>query len=321
MTPTVSVVMPVYNGQAYLRPAIESVLGQTFDDFEFIIVDDGSADRTFEIAMSYDDSRIRVVRMPSNVGLPDALNRGLDLAAGRYIARMDGDDISMPERFAKQVAYMDEHPTVGVCGTWARDIDQSGRVVADRPRRLGSQLDCYYWIPSPVIHPSVMMRADLAKRLRYDRTVGAYVEDFDLWLRVVETGYRLHNLDEYLLLYRVHAASVSFAIIEEQLCRAYWSVCRHFSSLRITYDEYRQFFMGSYDINPVRRAAILGSMARRIPGPCWAFVEDSLHYTRMWLQITSYNRVSTLPGFLTMRKIKRQLATRLFARHRPGQAR
>ena len=122
-----------------------------------------------------------------------------------------------------------------------KDIDQTGKIIADRPRLTGERLDCYYWIPSPVIHPSTMMRSDLASRLRYDNTVG-HVEDFDLWLRTVKAGYKLHNLAEYLLLYRVHQKSMSYSILEKQLYLSYECLCRHVSPDKMSYEAFLTFF-------------------------------------------------------------------------------
>lgn len=306
MKPTVSVLMPVFNGEQFLRPAMNSILNQTFTDFEFIIVDDGSTDHSREILNSYTDSRVRLICNESNIGLTDSLNRGLEAASGNYIARMDQDDISLPERLAKQVAFMDSHPEVGACGTWARDIDQTGKIIADRPRLTGERLDCYYWIPSPVIHPSTMMRSDLAGRLRYDNTVG-HVEDFDLWLRIVKAGYKLHNLAEYLFLYRVHQKSMSYSILEKQLHLSYECLCRHVSPHKMSYEAFLSFFQGSYDLGPLRRTFILLSLGRALRKPCRVFLRDSLGYTKMWLQITLYNAVSTLPGFSIIRKMRRQI--------------
>jgi len=145
MKPTVSVLMPVFNGEQFLRPAMNSILNQTFTDFEFIIVDDGSTDHSREILNSYTDSRVRLICNESNIGLTDSLNRGLEAASGNYIARMDQDDISLPERLAKQVAFMDSHPEVGVCGTWAKDIDQTDSTTpghsSDNPMLLKASLN------------------------------------------------------------------------------------------------------------------------------------------------------------------------------------
>jgi len=115
--PAVSVVMPVYNGEKYLRESIDSILNQTYTDYEFIIVNDGSNDKTEEIILSYNDNRIRYIKNEKNLQIVKSLNRGIELAKGRYIARMDADDISLPRRFEKQITFMENNLEIGVCGT------------------------------------------------------------------------------------------------------------------------------------------------------------------------------------------------------------
>src|SRR5258707_849690 len=137
MSPRVSVVMSVYNGEKYLGEAVDSILAQTFTDFEFIIIDDGSEDRSPELIEAYVDSRISFLRNEKNVGLTRSLNKGLQVASGEYIARMDCDDVSLPDRFAKQVAFMDANSGVGACGTWALDIDGAGKVIGRRETLTG----------------------------------------------------------------------------------------------------------------------------------------------------------------------------------------
>lgn len=125
--PEISVVLSVYNDAKYVGVAIESVLAQTFTDFELIIIDDASTDESLSIARDFADERIRIVENEENLGLTKSLNKGISLAQGKYIARMDSDDICLPTRFEKQVAYLDAHPDVGVCGGWVELIgEQAG---------------------------------------------------------------------------------------------------------------------------------------------------------------------------------------------------
>ena len=116
-TPKITVLLPVYNCELYVRTAIESILNQTFTDFEFLIIDDASTDKTLAVLKKIKDSRIQLIEKPVNSGYTNSLNYGLQMAKGKYIARMDGDDISHPERFAKQIVYLEAHPEVVVCGT------------------------------------------------------------------------------------------------------------------------------------------------------------------------------------------------------------
>lgn len=207
--PLVSVLMPVYNGARYLREAVDSILDQTYLDFEFIIVDDGSVDDTAAILDSYDDTRIVRLRNETNLGIVPALNRGLSVVRGEYIARMDADDISLPQRLERQIAYMIAHPEVGVVGTWIRLVDVRGQVTGEWTFPVTHGL--LRWMlcfGSCLAHPSVMLRASVATSIGgYDESF-ANSEDRDLWLRASSIT-RLSNLPEILLLYRRHNDSVT----------------------------------------------------------------------------------------------------------------
>lgn len=200
--------MPVFNGESFLRGSIESILGQTYSDFEFIIIDDGSTDRSVEIINSYADPRIRLIRQGTNQGLISTLNTGISQASGTYIARMDGDDVSLPQRLERQVAFMDEHPEVGVCGTWFRKINGTrGRVV--RPPIGSAEIKSFLLFDCPFAHPSVMLRRLLLDQLgQWYRADYRHAEDYDLWARLAEVT-EFANLPEVLLYYREHAAQVS----------------------------------------------------------------------------------------------------------------
>jgi len=209
--PTVSVLMPVYNAERYLSEAVESILGQTFADFEFLIVDDGSTDRSRAILERYAarDPRIRLTSRP-NTGYAAALNELLGLARGELVARMDADDVALPERLARQVDYLGAHPDVVGVGTAVHFIDAAGRFLRDRHPGMDHEAiqeralagDC------ALNHPSVMMRRAALE------AVGGYhvefmpAEDLDLWLRLGEVG-RLTNLPNVLMKYRQHEASFS----------------------------------------------------------------------------------------------------------------
>src|SRR5262245_60726064 len=136
--PEITIIMPVYNGEAYLHEAIDSMLAQTCADFELLVLNDGSRDRSGEIARSYADPRVRLVENQANLGVVPTLNRGLDLARGAFIARMDADDRSLPERLARQLAFLRAHSEVGICGTWMEAIGEGAgymwRYPADHER-------------------------------------------------------------------------------------------------------------------------------------------------------------------------------------------
>ena len=204
---TVSVVMAVHNGLPYLKEAVESVLGQTWRDFEFIVVDDASTDGSLELLESYEDARIRLMRNGQQAGLAASLNKGMDAAQGEFIARMDADDISLPGRLAQQVAFMRAQPEVAICGAWAQTIG-GGRAQVWRYPSEDADIKAELLFASVLVHSSVMMRRSAldAHTLRYDEGL-AQAQDYDLWVRAAEV-LRLANLPKVLLRYRLHADQV-----------------------------------------------------------------------------------------------------------------
>jgi len=207
MSPDVSVVMSVCNGGAFLAQAIESILGQSHSDFEFIVIDDGSSDDSADTIASYSDARLRVVRHTENAGLATRLNEGFALASGRYIARMDADDVSLPDRLARQIKFMKAHAYVGACGTW---VDVAGDGVSQRWEYPTSHkvIHARLLFDCAMAHPTVMFdRIRLQKaRLSYDSSYPC-AQDYDLWCRAVE-DLSLANLPEVLLVRRLHAGQV-----------------------------------------------------------------------------------------------------------------
>jgi hypothetical protein len=204
--------MSVFNGGPYLRPAVDSILGQTLTDLEFIVIDDGSTDGTTEVLASYAarDPRLVVLSNPENLGLTRSLNRGLGAAAGRYIARQDADDLSRPERLAQQVAYLEAHPEVGVVGTLTRAIDAEGRPLAREafPRvHDNAAIQRRLLSGNCLCHGSVVLRRELLAAGAYDVSYEP-AEDYELWLRLAEVS-QVVNLEARLYEYRVHDGSVS----------------------------------------------------------------------------------------------------------------
>lgn len=215
-SPRVSVVMPVYNGERYLPEAVESVLHQTFDDFEFIIVDDCSTDDTKAILESYRDSRIVHIRNRENLGLTRSLNLALDAARGEYIARMDADDFSLSSRFARQVEFLDANPQVGVVGSAVREIGVDGNVcgVLRYPVHHFYLVWCLTFY-NPLVHPSTIMRSSIVKEVGgYNREM-ICAQDYDLWWKMSRVSC-LANLQDVLLLLRRHQDSITFARAKQQ---------------------------------------------------------------------------------------------------------
>jgi glycosyltransferase involved in cell wall biosynthesis len=206
MNPRVSVLMSVYNGEQYLKDAIESILSQTFCDFEFIVIDDGSSDSTPDILAHYQQREPRVLahRFDHNRGLSAALNFGIRLARGEYIARMDADDISLPNRLQEQVGFMDAHPEIGVCGTWVELIGAIEGQIWKYPTRHEA-IHARMLFANTLVHPSVIMRVVSIKEnaLQYDEDV-RYAQDYELWGRAI-TSVQFANLDQILLQHRIHA--------------------------------------------------------------------------------------------------------------------
>ena len=210
-TPLISVMMSVYNAERYVAEAIQSILGQTEGRFEFLIVNDGSRDASGSIIDRYaaQDSRIRAIHQ-ENRGLIASLNRMLDEARAPLVARMDSDDVSRPERFAVQLAWMQAHPDIAVLGTNTDELDADGAFFPcsdfhpEHPADIRERL----MAASAMCHPSVMMRRDVIRSLGGYRAAFRHCEDYDLWLRVSER-HDLYNLPDRLFLYRRSPDQVS----------------------------------------------------------------------------------------------------------------
>lgn len=202
-TPTVSVLMAVYNGASYLRSAIESMLHQTFTDFEFIIINDASTDESEAIILSYTDERICYHKNESNLQLPASLNKGLALAKGKYIARMDADDISLSHRLHTQFNYMEAHPEIGICGSWGKIIGNNEGKIWRYPTEH-EEIKTMLFFRNCLIHPTVFMRRSILKRfnLKYDEQL-LRAQDWQLWIDATKHTL-IANLPEVLLLYRQH---------------------------------------------------------------------------------------------------------------------
>ncbi len=223
--PVVSVLMTVYNSARFVGEAIESILNQTFRDLELIVVDDGSKDNSLEILRRYEraDARVKVLTRP-NGGCWIASNDGLAVARGKYVARMDADDVSLPQRIEKEVAYLDAHPEVVCVGSHVLLIDADGEALCempDPPRTTHEEIDGAHLTGGGQVmyHPSVLMRRDAIDKIGLYRQWPAAL-DLDLFLRLAEVG-RMANLREVLLKYRQHMGSIGHAKMKLQLetCR------------------------------------------------------------------------------------------------------
>ncbi len=208
-SPKVTVLMSVYNGEKYLHEAVESILNQSFTDFEFLIINDGSTDNSVKIIKSFNDARIHLISNSKNLKLAKTLNKGIDLAQGKYIVRMDCDDISFPERLSKQVDFMEKHSEVGVCGSWVELIGENSGQIWNFALGNSDILKCLLLFSNYIFHPTVIIRKSLLKKynIYYDSSFTTS-QDYDLWCRISEYS-QISNLQEVLLYYRVHSEKVS----------------------------------------------------------------------------------------------------------------
>lgn len=217
-SPAISILLPAYNAEEYLREAIDSLLTQTLTDFELLILNDGSADATEQIIQAYPDERIVYIRNESNHGLIYTLNKGIEAATGKYIARMDADDICLPQRLQKQYDWLEKNTSTSVvachvafineqgypAGEWKEDM-QTATAAAIRRKMVWQ--NC-------IAHPTVMMRANVAKQYSY-KANQKNIEDYDLWLRLLADGHVIEKVPEKLLQYRVHQTSVTGSILRK----------------------------------------------------------------------------------------------------------
>ncbi len=209
--PIVSIVMSVYNSQRYLCSAVESILAQTFSNFEFIVINDGSTDRSLKILRDFQkqDHRIRVISR-DRTGLTPALNEGIRLAKGHFIARMDADDVAYPQRFEQQVHFLNKYPACVAVGCALLLIDPDGEAIAERHPLVPHDSIVLSLLSgnTAIPHPSAMIRREALVSVGAYREDFEYAQDLDLWLRLCETG-ELANLGKILMQYRLHEQSIT----------------------------------------------------------------------------------------------------------------
>ncbi len=211
-----SVVMAVYNGERYLQEAIESILNQSYKDFEFIIVNDGSLDNTAEILKGIQDSRVRITHIPENRGAANALNIAIKNASGDWIAIQDADDLSMPTRLEEQAAYVQEHPHLAALGTLRKCMSGNEEIPSKRLRTeefgnflvSSDHMKAYRFYINPLCHGSVLFSKKVFEEVGgYDSSY-KICYDYDLWMRMFEVG-PIHKINKKLYQYRIHADSIS----------------------------------------------------------------------------------------------------------------
>lgn len=200
--------MPVYNGEKYLKESIESILNQTYGDFEFIIVDDGSTDGSVEIINSFSDERIKLIKSEHR-GIVESLNLGIKQSKGEYIIRTDSDDISELNRFEILVEYMEENKDISIAGSWATTIDKNGKKIGvmEFPPVSNKEIKKYILKYCPFIHPSVIIKKTTLDEVGYYKNF-RYVEDYELWTRILNKN-KAHNIPQHLVKYRVHQDQIT----------------------------------------------------------------------------------------------------------------
>ena len=210
-TPLISVLLPVFNAEEYIQEAIQSILQQSCSDFELIIINDGSTDHSLAIIKTFTDKRIVLIDQP-NKGLAAALNTGAAICKGNFIARMDADDISFPDRFQKQLNYLEKHPAISVVSSAVIYIDEKGNECGrsfpvTRPGVIKKAMTNYGCV---IIHPGVMMRRIHFEAVgRYSEQLGGRFTDYHLWMKFLNAGYQIANSSEPLLYYRLIPDAIS----------------------------------------------------------------------------------------------------------------
>lgn len=218
IVPKISLIMSVYNGEDYLAETVESVLCQTFTEWEFIIINDCSTDNTSKILAEYasKDARVKVHTNKTNLRLPSSLNKALSLAEGKYIARMDADDICMPDRLQKQYDFMEANPNVDLSScrflTLKNGVYSSGGCGG---KGDNESIKALLLVTNPILHPGIIAKADAIKELGYDKNFTC-TEDMELWTRFALSDKRIEILSEYLMIYRLHDKQITETTLDKQ---------------------------------------------------------------------------------------------------------
>jgi len=213
-----TVLMTVHNCRLYISKAVQSILSQTFEDFEFLIIDDASTDDSIEIIKGFNDPRIRLIRNEENIGLTRSLNLGISLANAQYIARMDSDDISMPTRLQKQINFLKKNPSYGLVGTRFRYIDEQGhQVLESHLPSTNQEIKKKLYDSNQFAHSSVMFTIQSIQTVGSYKNFFIYAQDYDLFLRISEK-YDVYNIPEVLVEWRIrlNSASVKYRTLQDR---------------------------------------------------------------------------------------------------------
>lgn len=329
--PLVSVVLPVFNASEFLEESLRSILNQTYKNLEIIIIDDGSTDDSTEIVKRFTDPRIRFFRHDKNQGLIPTLNEGFEMARGKYIARMDADDVALPHRIEKQVKFMEEHPEVGLLGSWTENFGAQ-KSITKYPAGYDEN-DWQMLYRCSFAHPSLILRSDVIKKhhLYFDKEF-IHAEDYDFAARLSQHS-RLSNLPEVLLKYRVHNQSVSSKFREVQYHNTLRIIQRSLLGLSVEASLeqvalFRRFADRAFDftttelemLEPVLRGLLaspsLPDYSRsHIRQRLWHLALNAHHLTlrqkALFLRRFSQARLMTLPAFWSQRLLAYHLRQKI----------
>ncbi len=244
MIPEISVIMSVYNGETYLEEALESVRNQTFKNLELIVINDCSTDSTSEILAEFasKDDRIKVHTNEVNLRLPASLNKAISLCKGKYIARMDADDICLPERFERQYKFMEEHQDVALSSCRFMTVKNGVYMSGGAGGRCdNSALRAMLLVGNPILHPGVIAKAEVLKKINYDTTLTC-TEDLELWTRMAMKNQKIEILPECLLIYRLHDKQITSTTLERQHTEVLKIQQKYYGELLQEMDENMQKF-------------------------------------------------------------------------------
>jgi len=239
--PLVSVIMATYNEpENYLRESIESILNQTFKDFEFIIVLDNPNNKKAEkIIKEYQqkDKRIVFIKNEKNLGRGASRNKAIDIANGRYIAILDADDIALPQRLEKQFKYMEDNKDVDLLFTWVYFIDEDGNILREfKPEKYKfKEIRKYFFKEHLTVHPSMMIKSDILKKIKYDEGL-IRSQDYDLWIKCIAKNYKFDVIEEFLLKYRIPNRNNYLSRIRRQKLYSYYTLKTHWRNRKYFYN-------------------------------------------------------------------------------------
>jgi glycosyltransferase involved in cell wall biosynthesis len=254
MPPLISVILPFYNAEKYIFESINSILNQTYKNFELIAIDDGSTDNTLQIVSGFKDNRIKLIQNEKNLGLIATLNIGLNLSQGEFIARMDADDISLPNRFETQIKYLSEHNNVDILGSYYEIFGEENKTVTVPTSFEQIKIELMYH--NVVCHPSVMMRTSslLNNQLEFNSSY-LHTEDWFFWLNAISKGLVIENINQVLLKYRYEGQNITSKnkhSIEDRYKNIFQFIEQHFfneTSERLTHMHWNLGRGGIFDTN------------------------------------------------------------------------